>query len=179
MTAPRQLVVAALVAPLLLSSSLSLGGCGSGSGSAPAEVEDPPSPGASEPGAEPREEEPLGLEIRVPAPAGPAADYDCRMPALPIPRPRACERGRPYPACKWHVPHALESRGTWRRWRNTIPEHMYGRPSLVSVVVTTAALFHERHPEQVFAIGDLDAAGGRGTRPTTTASTSTSTCRAP
>ena len=93
--------------------------------------------------------------------APPKHPYDCTMPALPIPRPRACEEGKPYPLCKWHIPHAQHSRGTWLRWRNTIVEHMYGRPSLVSRVVTVAREFRAIYPEQPLLIGDLDAPGPR------------------
>lgn len=101
----------------------------------------------------------LGVDVRPPEPEVP--EYDCRVPALPIPRPRACARGRGYPDCKWQIPHATHGGGMWRRWRNTIPEHMYGRPALVGLALATAREMRALFPEQVFAIGDLDAIGPR------------------
>ncbi len=88
-------------------------------------------------------------------------EYRCVTPPIPIPRPLACERGRPYPVCKWNLPHALESRGSYRRWRNTIPEHRWGRPGLVSLLLSSAAEYHERFADQILSIGDLDAPGPR------------------
>ena len=85
----------------------------------------------------------------------------CEVPAIPIPRPRECRRGRSYPECKWQMPHATLSDGRYRRWRNTIMEHWWGRPSLVTAILGTAHRFHESYPEQVLAIGDLDAPGPR------------------
>lgn len=38
---------------------------------------------------------------------------------------------------------------------------MYGRPALVGLALATAREMHALHPEQVFAIGDLDAIGPR------------------
>ncbi len=87
--------------------------------------------------------------------------FRCVMPALPIPRPRACSRDEAYPACKWKLPHATHSEHSWRRWRNTIPAHQYARPALVALLVTTAREMHRLAPEQPFVIGDLDAPGPR------------------
>ncbi len=95
------------------------------------------------------------------APAERAETPRCEVPALPIPRPRACGRGRPYPRCKWLVPPAPRSEGRYRRWRNTIPEHWWARESTVRFVLAVADAFHEAFPEQVLAIGDLDAPGPR------------------
>ncbi|MBO6939136.1 MAG: penicillin-insensitive murein endopeptidase [Deltaproteobacteria bacterium] len=85
----------------------------------------------------------------------------CEVPAIPIPRPRECVRGRGYPDCKWQMPHATLSDGRYRRWRNTIMEHWWGRPALVSFVMAAAHRYHERFPDQVLAVGDLDAPGPR------------------
>ena len=85
----------------------------------------------------------------------------CAIPAIPIPRPRECERGRDYPQCKWQMPHATLSEGRYRRWRNTIMEHWWGRPALVGFILASTARYRERFPDQVLAIGDLDAPGPR------------------
>lgn len=87
--------------------------------------------------------------------------YRCRVPAIPIPRSRECARGRPYPECKWQMPHATLSGGRYRRWRNTIIEHWWGRPALVSLVLAAADDFERLFPDQVLAVGDLDAPGPR------------------
>ena len=87
--------------------------------------------------------------------------YRCQVPPLPIPRPRECKRNRSYPECKWQIPHATLVQGRYRRWRNTIMEHWWGRDHLVSYVLAVADDFHRAHPEQVLAVGDLDAPGPR------------------
>lgn len=93
--------------------------------------------------------------------AEPTPEFRCTMPPVPIARPGACDRGQGYPRCKWRMPPTRESGGHYRRWRNTIPAHAWGRPALVSVLLATARAFHERHPEQQLLIGDLDAPGPR------------------
>lgn len=93
--------------------------------------------------------------------AEPMHPYDCTMPALPISRPKECEAGKPYPYCKWKLPVDSDARGLWRRWRNTIVEHTYGRPLLVGRAITAAREFHALHPAQPLLIGDLDAPGPR------------------
>ncbi|MEM6956108.1 MAG: hypothetical protein AAF645_10480 [Myxococcota bacterium] len=89
--------------------------------------------------------------------------FQCVVPPIPIPRPRACERGRGYPRCKWQMPHATLSGGRYRRWRNTIMEHWWGRPELVAFVLASMDAFEQRYPDQVVAVGDLDAPGPRHT----------------
>ncbi|MEO0321567.1 MAG: hypothetical protein AAF447_01285, partial [Myxococcota bacterium] len=42
----------------------------------------------------------------APPRAADASPFRCEVPALPVPRPRACGRGRPYPRCKWLMPPA-------------------------------------------------------------------------
>ena len=85
----------------------------------------------------------------------------CVVPAVPIPRPRECDRGRSYPDCKWQMPHATLSEGRYRRWRNTIMEHWWGRPALVAFLLASVDRYRARFPDQVLAIGDLDAPGPR------------------
>ena len=97
----------------------------------------------------------------VPEPASSPNELDCAMPALPIARSPACAEGAPYPACKWAMPGTEGSGGTYRRWRNTIDEHTWGRPALVGVLLGMARAFHERFPDQELLIGDLDAPGPR------------------
>lgn len=87
--------------------------------------------------------------------------FSCRVPSIPIPRPRECVRGESYPACKWQMPAAPLSDGRYRRWRNTIVEHWWGRPSLVTFILASMAEFDRLHPDQVVAVGDLDAPGPR------------------
>ena len=71
----------------------------------------------------------------------------CRVPAIPIPRPRECERGATYPECKWQMPAAPLSDGRYRRWRNTIVEHWWGRPSLVTYILATMNEFDRLQDE--------------------------------
>ncbi len=123
-------------------------------------------PGGNEIGAEetPRsdevaEAEPLDEEAAPPA--QPPRPYQCITPPIPIPRPRECVRGRGYPRCKWQMPHATLSGGRYRRWRNTIMEHWWGRPSLVAYILASLDDYERVFPEQVVAVGDLDAPGPR------------------
>ncbi|MCB9601400.1 MAG: hypothetical protein H6721_32145 [Sandaracinus sp.] len=93
--------------------------------------------------------------------ARPAHGFACRAPAIPIPRPRECERGATYPECKWQMPAAPLSAGRYRRWRNTIVEHWWGRPALVTFILSSLDEYERLHPDQVVAVGDLDAPGPR------------------
>ena len=128
------------------------------SGSDPIEAE--PRTRADEVEAAPGEPTEGGADEEAP-PEGASPVIRCEVPALPIPRPRACRRGADYPDCKWQVPLAPRSGGRYRRWRNTIVEHMWGRPTLVGFVLAAADRFHAEVPEQPLAIGDLDAPGPR------------------
>jgi hypothetical protein len=87
--------------------------------------------------------------------------YTCLQPALAIPRDPGCERGEPYPRCRWQIPHADASSGLYRIWRNTTPEHRWARPGLVSLVLASAREYAARWPGERMTIGDLDAAGPR------------------
>ncbi|HJK94107.1 MAG TPA: hypothetical protein RMH85_18370 [Polyangiaceae bacterium LLY-WYZ-15_(1-7)] len=120
----------------------------------PPTAERPPS---SDPVAPPQGEDTGGDETE----ARPPSPYACRVPAIPIPRPRECVRGRSYPDCKWQMPHATLGGGRYRRWRNTIMEHWWARPATVSWVLASVDAYHEVYPEQVVAVGDLDAPGPR------------------
>lgn len=95
------------------------------------------------------------------APEAAPSPYRCVVPPIPIPRPRECGRGRNYPQCKWQMPHATLSEGRYRRWRNTIMEHWWGRPALVSYLLASLDDYERVFPEQVVAVGDLDAPGPR------------------
>lgn len=88
-------------------------------------------------------------------------DYQCLQPALPIVRDPACDRGEPYPACRWQLPDTPDARGLYRVWRNTTPEHRWARPGLVSLVTAAAREYARRWPGEQMTIGDLDAAGPR------------------
>ncbi len=138
---------------------LMLGACSDpASESLPAESEAPQEEGT-------RAEETLERAAESPAveeaAAAPSHPYQCRVPPIPIPRSPACVRGRDYPDCKWQLPWAPLADGRYRRWRNTIVEHHWARPSLVSTILATADDFHRAFPEQPLAIGDLDAPGPR------------------
>ncbi|MCA9612728.1 MAG: hypothetical protein KC586_08205, partial [Myxococcales bacterium] len=97
----------------------------------------------------------------TPATTRPTHGFACRAPAIPIPRPRECERGATYPECKWQMPAAPLSAGRYRRWRNTIVEHWWGRPALVTFILSSLDEYERLHPDQVVAVGDLDAPGPR------------------
>jgi len=168
MRLPRALLLGCAAALFLIIPACDGSNAGAGGRSAGGRVfaeEAPPEPMPPPPAAAPAAPPPPG-PVDPPAEeiepeASTASPYRCQMPALPIPRPQDCARGRDYPRCKWQIPHALHSEGSWRRWRNTIPEHMYGRPALVAFVITAARELHRLHPEQILAIGDLDAPGPR------------------
>ncbi len=148
------------VSPALAALIAALMACGGEETSEPADPETE---------SEPDTETPSHRSVRPPGPSnGPTTDERaepersaCVVPAIPIPRPRECVRGDGYPDCKWQMPHATLADGRYRRWRNTIMEHWWGRPALVSFVMAAAHRYHERFPDQVLAVGDLDAPGPR------------------
>lgn len=88
-------------------------------------------------------------------------DYACLQPALHVTEDPACARGEPYPACRWELPSEEANGGLYRVWRNTTPEHRWGRPGLVSLVLAAAREYAERWPGEQLTIGDLDAPGPR------------------
>lgn len=88
-------------------------------------------------------------------------DYECLQPALEIAREPACERGEPYPACRWMLPSTRDANGLYRVWRNTTDDHRWARPGLVSLVLAAAREYQRRWPGEQVTIGDLDAAGPR------------------
>jgi len=144
-----------LLSPAVVALVLALAACGEERHD-PADVDEAPSIATPQPPAATSDErEEVAAEERGPERAA------CRVPAIPIPRPRECVRGRGYPQCKWQMPHALLSEGRYRRWRNTIMEHWWGRPALVSFVMAATHRYHERYPDQLVAVGDLDAPGPR------------------
>lgn len=131
---------------------------------ASAEVDDTGEPDVADgdPDTDPRvDESPASPEGSVAAATTSRHGFACRVPPIPIPRPRECVRGEGYPACKWQMPAAPLSDGRYRRWRNTIVEHWWGRPSLVTFILASMAEFDRLHPDQVVAVGDLDAPGPR------------------
>jgi hypothetical protein len=88
-------------------------------------------------------------------------DYECLQPALEIPRDPACEEGAPYPRCRWQLPEERKANGLYAIWRNTTPEHRWGRPGLVSLVLASAREYARRWPGERVTVGDLDAPGPR------------------
>ena len=117
------------------------------------------SPAGQEPSEAGDEEEPGQPEVSNQEVE--ASPYRCVVPPIPIPRPQECERGREYPQCKWQMPHATLAEGRYRRWRNTIMEHWWGRPALVAYLLASLDDYERAFPEQVVAVGDLDAPGPR------------------
>lgn len=51
----------------------------------------------------------------------------------------------------------------YKIWRNTTPEHRWGRAGLVSLLLASAAEHRRRWPGERVTIGDLDAPGPRHT----------------
>lgn len=96
-----------------------------------------------------------GRLVRAPA----DERYICRQPAVEIPRSEGCETGQAYPDCRWQLP---EPEGEEHEiWRNTIDAHRWGRPGLVSLILTAAAEYRRRWPGEHLTIGDFDAPGPR------------------
>lgn len=152
------------VPPALVAIAVALVACGGEEAPEPTDSES-----ASE-GARTQAEVPEPVDSEPAERAAPGAEaaraaeperQGCVVPAIPIPRPAECVRGRDYPGCKWQMPHATLADGRYRRWRNTIMEHWWGRPALVSFVLAATDRYHERFPDQVLAVGDLDAPGPR------------------
>jgi hypothetical protein len=88
-------------------------------------------------------------------------EYACLVPRLSIVREAACERGEPYPACRWQLPDETANDGLYTIWRNTTPEHRWARPGLVALVLAATREYAERWPGEHVTVGDLDAAGPR------------------
>ena len=88
-------------------------------------------------------------------------EYACLVPRLSIVREEACERGEPYPACRWQLPDETASQGLYGIWRNTTPEHRWARPGLVALVLAATREYAMRWPGEHVTVGDLDAAGPR------------------
>jgi hypothetical protein len=85
----------------------------------------------------------------------------CQPPRTAVVATDACFEGAPYPACRWRMPEPAEAGHAHVRWRNTRPEHWWGRPSLVSIVLAVAQGYAQRYPGEQVVVGDLDAAGSR------------------
>jgi hypothetical protein len=88
----------------------------------------------------------------------PEAPYACRQPPVDVPRSQGCSEGEPYPACRWQIPRDDDLLAIWR---NTTPNHRWGRPGLVSLVLAAAAEVRQRWPGRRLVVGDLDAPGPR------------------
>lgn len=88
--------------------------------------------------------------------------YACRQPELPIAAEQGCTRDLGYPRCRWQLPDPVElDLPYYRIWRNTVPEHRWARPGLVSLILAAAREYHERWPDERLIVGDLDAPGPR------------------
>lgn len=108
-----------------------------------------------------RPPEPAEPDDRVAPGPIPEDRYRCRTPEVEIDRSYGCELGLPYPSCRWTLPPPGRANRSYRIWRNTVEEHLEGRPALVSVVLATAEEYARRYPGEVVDIGDLDAPGPR------------------
>lgn len=93
----------------------------------------------------------------------PEDGYRCVQPRLSVPQTAPCAAGRGYPDCRWQVPDPPTGTDVplYTIWRNTTPEHRWGRPGLVSLILASAAEYQRRWPGERMAIGDLDAPGPR------------------
>ncbi len=87
--------------------------------------------------------------------------YECILPPIEVPRDPRCDAGAPYPACRWQLPADEVAQGLYVVWRNTTPEHRWGRPGLVTLVLAAAREYQARWPGEHLTIGDLDAPGPR------------------
>lgn len=96
-----------------------------------------------------------GRLVRPPA----EDDYRCQPPAVEVERSEGCDDGGVYPACRWRLPDPEDE--SYVIWRNTVPEHRWARPGLVSLVLAVAAEYHRRWPGEHLTVGDLDAPGPR------------------
>jgi hypothetical protein len=96
-----------------------------------------------------------------PAPAPAEENYRCVQPVLEIPKTAPCDRGRGYPQCRWQMPSLRGPERLYSIWRNTTPEHRWGRPGLVSLILASAADYQQRWPGERLTVGDLDAPGPR------------------
>ncbi len=115
--------------------------------------------GYAQPRAEPGHESPHADDAVV----AEEEAYRCRQPAIEIPKSEGCARGRGYPHCRWQLPSKGRAGpgNLYTVWRNTVPDHRWARPGLVSLVVTAAAEYARRWPGERLTIGDLDAPGPR------------------
>lgn len=125
------------------------------SGTAPADAPVRHEPSRAEPSRAERNEE--GAFVAPP----PRQDYACLMPEVLIPEEPGCAAGEPYPACRWQLPEEDAASDLYRIWRNTVPEHRWAQPGLVSLVMAVARDHAHRWPGEILTIGDLDAPGPR------------------
>lgn len=89
-------------------------------------------------------------------------EYRCVQPAaIEVPRSEGCAAGRGYPDCRWQLPDPGSEDPLYTIWRNTTPEHRWGRPGLVSLILGSALEYRRRWPGERIAVGDLDAPGPR------------------
>lgn len=87
--------------------------------------------------------------------------YGCRVPEVEVERRSGCDEGLPYPACKWRLPPPHRAGRAYTIWRNTVDEHLWGRPALVATVLGATREYARHYPGEVLAVGDLDAPGPR------------------
>jgi len=85
----------------------------------------------------------------------------CVVPDIAIERSEGCQRSATYPGCRWKVPEPERAGGLYDIWRNTTPDHTWGRPVLVSLVLAVASDHARAHPGERVTVGDLDAPGPR------------------
>lgn len=87
----------------------------------------------------------------------------CDVPAVALEVTEGCLEGEAYPDCKYRLGDPREANHLYTIWRNTVPEHRWGRRGLVHLLLATAGDFRRAYPGEPLAIGDLDAPGPRHT----------------
>jgi hypothetical protein len=100
-----------------------------------------------------------GMLANDPAPVAPVPR--CPSPIVQVAATEPCASGAPYPDCRWRLPEPDAAGHAHERWRNTRPEHWWGRPALVSTILSIAHGYADRFPGERIVVGDLDAPGPR------------------
>ena len=162
-TIPQAAVVMAVIV-LSPYAMLLEGRCGrgehgpAGPAEARSDTEAPASPGP-EPDARSAPE--AAVTDDLPAAGDASPRHECLVPGGEIDRTAACDRGEGYPACRWRLPAPQEGGTPYGIWKLTTPDHRWGRPALVALVLAAAREMAILRPGTGLVVGDLDAPGDR------------------